>query len=70
MKNQITIKIQGNAATGKTTIATIIAKALAENGVNHSVIDDEIELAENIGSRIQGIDGLHVQIQTERTSNE
>ena len=48
MKNQITITIQGNAATGKTTIATIIAKALAENGVNHSVIDDESEVAENI----------------------
>lgn len=69
MKNQITITIQGNPATGKTTIATIIAKALAENGVNHSVIDDESKLAENIESRIEGIVGLHVQIQTERTSN-
>ena len=69
MKNQITITIQGNAAAGKTTIATIIAKALAENGVNHSLIDDESKLVENIDSRIASIVGLNVQIQTERTNN-
>lgn len=69
MKNQITITIQGNAAAGKTTIATIIAKALAENGVNHSLIDDEYKLVENIESRIASIVGLNVQIQTERTNN-
>jgi adenylylsulfate kinase-like enzyme len=69
MKNQITITIQGNAAAGKTTIATIIAKALAENGVNHCLIDDESKLVENIESRIASIVGLNVQIQTERTNN-
>jgi len=79
MARQLSIRIGGTAAAGKTTIAALIAKTLREHGINADIEDHDDDsvhavnmTANQITERMKRLKdaGLEVQVSTIRTTRE